>query len=85
MRYAQPMQQQRMPAVPAPVRHKSPPKAGSGLGVRSLSRYHGRHTFISHALTGGRTLAQVWTAAGHTNLAESARNVFDRYAASSLH
>jgi site-specific recombinase XerD len=27
-----------------------------------------RHTFISHALTGGRTLAEVRDAAGHANV-----------------
>jgi integrase len=35
----------------------------------TLTIHHGRHTFISHALTGGRTLAEVRTAAGHTNIA----------------
>jgi integrase len=31
--------------------------------------HHGRHTFISHALAGGRTLAEVRDAAGHANVA----------------
>jgi integrase len=31
--------------------------------------YDGRHTFISHALAGGRTLAEVRAAAGHSNVA----------------
>jgi len=30
--------------------------------------HHGRHTFISHALAGGRTLAEVKAAAGHAGL-----------------
>jgi integrase len=30
--------------------------------------HHGRHTFISHALAGGRTLAEVRDAAGHTHV-----------------
>jgi integrase len=30
--------------------------------------HHGRHTFISHALAGGRTLAEVKAAAGHASL-----------------
>jgi integrase len=30
-----------------------------------LTIHHGRHTFISHALAGGRTLAEVRDAAGH--------------------
>ena len=30
--------------------------------------HHGRHTFISHALAGGRTLAEVRDAAGHSNV-----------------
>jgi site-specific recombinase XerD len=29
---------------------------------------NGRHTFISHALAGGRTLAEVRDAAGHANV-----------------
>jgi integrase len=38
-------------------------------GVRTLTIHHGRHTFISHALAGGRTLAEVRAAAGHSNVA----------------
>ncbi len=34
-----------------------------------LTIHHGRHTFISHALAGGRTLAEVRAAAGHRNVA----------------
>jgi integrase len=34
----------------------------------SLTIHHGRHTFISHALAGGRTLADVRDAAGHANV-----------------
>jgi integrase/recombinase XerD len=33
-----------------------------------LTVHHGRHTFISHALAGGRTLAEVRDAAGHSNV-----------------
>jgi integrase len=36
--------------------------------LRTLTIHHGRHTFISHALAGGRTLAEVKAAAGHANL-----------------
>jgi integrase len=36
--------------------------------LRSLTIHHGRHTFISHALAGGRTLAEVRAAAGHASL-----------------
>jgi integrase/recombinase XerD len=36
--------------------------------LRSLTIHHGRHTFISHALAGGRTLAEVKMAAGHASL-----------------
>ena len=42
-----------------------------GLGAercRHLTIHHGRHTFISHALAGGRTLAEVRDAAGHSNV-----------------
>ena len=37
--------------------------------LRTLTIHHGRHTFISHALAGGRSLAEVRNAAGHTNVA----------------
>jgi integrase/recombinase XerD len=33
-----------------------------------LTIHHGRHTFISHALAGKRTLAEVRDAAGHANV-----------------
>lgn len=36
--------------------------------VAMLTIHHGRHTFISHALAGGRTLAEVRDAAGHANV-----------------
>jgi integrase len=36
--------------------------------LRALTIHHGRHTFISHALAGGRTLAEVRDAAGHANV-----------------
>lgn len=35
--------------------------------LRTLNIHHGRHTFISHALAGGRTLAEARAAAGHAN------------------
>jgi len=35
---------------------------------RALTIHHGRHTFISHALAGGRSLAEVQAAAGHNNV-----------------
>jgi integrase/recombinase XerD len=41
------------------------------LGIErliTLTIHHGRHTFISHALAGGRTLAEVRDAAGHANV-----------------
>jgi integrase len=37
--------------------------------LRTLTIHHGRHTFISHALAGDRTLAEVRAAAGHSNVA----------------
>lgn len=37
--------------------------------VRTLTIHHDRHTFISHALAGGRSLAEVRAAAGHVNVA----------------
>ncbi len=36
--------------------------------LETLTIHHGRHTFISHALAGGRTLAEVRDAAGHVNV-----------------
>jgi integrase len=36
--------------------------------LRTLTIHHGRHTFISHALAGERTLAEVKAAAGHASL-----------------
>ena len=36
--------------------------------LRTLTIHHGRHTFISHALVGGRSLAEVRAAAGHASL-----------------
>jgi integrase len=36
--------------------------------LESLTIHHGRHTFISDALAGGRTLAEVRDAAGHANV-----------------
>jgi len=36
--------------------------------LETLTIHHGRHTFLSHALAGGRTLAEVRDAAGHSNV-----------------
>jgi integrase len=36
--------------------------------LRTLTIHHRRHTFISHALAGGRTLAEVRDAAGPANV-----------------
>jgi len=36
--------------------------------LESLTIHHGRHTFISRALAGGRSLAEVRAAAGHCNV-----------------
>jgi integrase/recombinase XerD len=33
-----------------------------------VTTHHGRHSFVSHALAGGRTLAEVRDAAGHANI-----------------
>jgi integrase/recombinase XerD len=37
--------------------------------LRTRTIHHGRHTFISHALAGERTLAEVRSDAGHSNVA----------------
>jgi integrase len=36
--------------------------------LASLTIHHGRHTFVSHALAGGRTLVEVRDAVGHANV-----------------
>jgi site-specific recombinase XerD len=36
--------------------------------LETLTIHHGRHTFISHALAGGRTLAEVRDSAGRANV-----------------
>ena len=36
--------------------------------LETLTIHHGRHTFISHALAGGRSLAEARDAAGHANV-----------------
>jgi integrase len=36
--------------------------------LETLTIHHGRHTFISHALAGHRTLAELRDAAGHANV-----------------
>lgn len=36
--------------------------------VDTLTVHHGRHSFVSHALAGGRSLAEVRDAAGHANI-----------------
>jgi integrase len=36
--------------------------------IETLTIHHGRHTFISYALPGHRTLAEVRDTAGHANL-----------------
>ena len=41
---------------------------GCNLSERLLASIRRWHTFISHALAGGRTLAEVRDAAGHSNV-----------------
>ena len=36
--------------------------------LKSLTIHHGRHTFIRHALAGGRSLAEVRDAVRHSNV-----------------
>jgi len=46
-------------------------RACRSLGAERSGRvtiHHGRHTFVSHALAGGRTLAEVRDAAGHSHV-----------------
>jgi len=39
-----------------------------GERLQTLTIHHGRHAFISHALAGGRSLAEVRDAAGHAHV-----------------
>jgi len=48
--------------------------------LANLTIHHGRHTFISHALAGGRTLAEVRDAVGHGNV-----SITSRYLHSGVH
>lgn len=41
--------------------------------VAELTIHHGRHSFISHALHGGRSVVEVQQAAGHSSLATTTR------------
>ena len=36
--------------------------------VAEITIHHGRHSYISHALAGGRSLAEVAASAGHANI-----------------
>ena len=45
--------------------------------VAMLTIHHGRHTFISHALAGLRTLAEVRDAAGHANVSITSAYLHD--------
>ena len=49
-------------------RYRTACKVLSTNRIASLTIHHGRHTFISHALAGGRSLAEVRDAAGHANV-----------------
>ena len=43
--------------------------------LNALTIHRGRHTFINHALTGKRTLAEVCDAAGNTNVSITSANL----------
>jgi integrase len=43
--------------------------------LETLTIHHGRHTFISHALAGGRKLAEVRDVAGHANVSITSATV----------
>jgi integrase len=48
-------------------------KVLGAVRILNLTIHHGRHTFISHALAGGRTLAEVRDAVGHGNVSITSR------------
>ena len=52
----------------AQARFKAAIKCLGAERVEILSIHCGRHSFCSHALAGGRTIAQVRDAAGHSNV-----------------
>jgi len=54
-------------------RYRTACRALSAERLQSLTIHHGRHKFISHALAGGRTLAGVQDAAGHSNVTITSR------------
>lgn len=53
----------------AQARYKACIKSLGAERVADLSIHCGRHSFCSHALAGGRTIAEVRDAAGHANIA----------------
>lgn len=52
----------------AQARFKAAVKMLGGERVRMVSIHCGRHSFCSHALAGGRSIAEVRDAAGHANI-----------------
>ncbi len=51
------------------ARFKSACKVLGDTRLAEITIHTGRHSFVSHALAGGRTLAEVRDAAGHANIA----------------
>jgi integrase len=49
-------------------RYRTACKVLGAARIETLTIHHGRHTFISRALAGGRVLAEVRDAAGHANV-----------------
>jgi integrase len=50
------------------IPEETPARLVDAARLETLTIHHGRHTFISHGLAGGRTLAEVRDAAGHANV-----------------
>jgi integrase len=55
-------------SVALPKRIRTACKILGRARLETLTIHHGRHAFISHALAGGRTLAEVRDAVGHANV-----------------
>ena len=51
------------------ARHLVACRVLGGNRQRELTIHHGRHSFVSHALAGGSSLAEVRDAAGHASIA----------------
>jgi integrase len=57
-----------MGAKPPSKRFRTACRVLGAARLETLTIHHGRHTFISHSLAGGRSLAEVGDTVGHANV-----------------